>query len=55
MTKVITMKFTATIKDEDIPNMLSDEAVKEELIYEYNSWLRTDEMSDVEVTIETIE
>ena len=55
MTKVITMRFTATIKDEDIPNMLSDEEVKEELIEQYEDWLRTEEMSDVEVTIETVE
>lgn len=52
MTKLIIMKFTVTIKDEDIPHVLPDDEVKRELIEAYNDWIRTDECSDVEIIIE---
>lgn len=52
MTKLIMMKFTVTIKDEDIPQVLADDEVKRELIEAYNNWIRTEECSDVEIIIE---
>lgn len=54
MTKLIIMKFTAIIKDEDAPRVLSDDEVKQELIEAYNDWIRTDECSDVEIIIEDL-
>ena len=55
MTKLITMRFTVTIKDEDVPNVMPDEDVKQELIEAYNDWIRADDCSDVEIIIEEVE
>ena len=55
MTKLITMKFMVTIKDEDVPRVLSDDQVKQELIEAYNDWIRADDCSDVEIIIEEVE
>lgn len=52
MTKLITMKFTVNIKDEDVLRVLSDDEVKQGLIEAYNDWIRGDDCSDVEIIIE---
>ena len=52
MTKLITMKFTVSIKDEDAPRVLSDDEVKQGLIDSYNEWIRDEYCSDVEIIIE---
>lgn len=55
MTKLITMKFTVTIKDEDVPNIVPDEDVKRELVEAYNDLIRVSGCSDIRVEIDTIE